>query len=475
MPSEIELKLDVAPDLASAVLQWPLLRDLDGQTALLAATYFDTPDRLLLKNGISLRIRRSGQDHIQTVKVSRQRHGGLFMRDEWEKPVDSLSLRLDNDCPVTVVLGDAVSQLVPVFKVDVDRHIWLVEWDDALIEMVLDQGLVSAGRRQEPLCEVELELKRGDAAALFALARRMDADMAVRPGMSSKSERGYHLTDALPTAIRAERVHLHGGMDSATAFLSIATNCMRHYRLNEALLLDAYVPEALHQARVAIRRLRTAIMLFRPLLREEDVTSFQGELRWLAHIMADARDLDVLDVRTLTDADRVRLENARIGVRHDLMQWLQAARLRLLLIDLTEWLADGGRMTAASTDDVVPFAMGRLKTLDKRVAKGGRGLAGLDDAQRHRLRRDAKKLRYAAEYFTGLFTRKKDRRRLKKLGSRLGRLQNALGALNDLVMAPEIMKRHGLCCQPEVGDKVALLKAAAQAHDGFVDVPRIWR
>lgn len=482
LKQEVELKLELAPDAAAAFEQWGLL-PAGSKAAKLHAVYFDTPDLDLARRGVSLRIRKSGRKSIQTVKADGGGGSGLFARAEWEMPVTGHVPVLDARTPVAAMLGEAVQAIEPAFHVDVERRTWMLEEDGAQIELVLDRGLVSAGERQSEVCEIELELKAGDRAALFALARRIDAEIAVRPGVLTKAERGYRLRDAAPIAIKAERVALDPSIAAGEAFLQIAGACLRHYRLNEALLLDHYDAKALHQARVAIRRLRSALSLFRPMLRQEDVTRFQDELRWLAGMLGEARNLDVLTGWIEDEDCLLRLEAARKEAHEQVGQWLASARVRGVLIDLAEWLALGagrveGEQLVMRKAPAAAFAVRRLRRLRRRMGKDGAHLEKLTDEKRHEVRKDAKKLRYASEFFAALFRGRKQRRRHGKFIAALEEVQAGLGELNDLVIAPGILARHGLS-----GDGMAafrpsrkrkLLAAAAAAQEALMDAPRFW-
>ncbi|MBJ7378494.1 MAG: inorganic triphosphatase [Sphingobium sp.] len=473
---EVELKLDLSLEAAEMFARWPSL-PAESQTAALHAIYFDTPDHQLGKRGMSLRIRQSGRRRVQTVKADGRDGAGLFARDEWETPVRGDAPVLDDRTPVAALLGAAVAEVDRLFTVDVQRRTWTVTRDGATIELVLDRGAVLAAGREQAICEIELELKAGDPAALFALARRIDADIALRPGVLSKAERGYRLTEALPAAIKAEKVALDPSMSVRQTFLRIAASCLRHYRLNEALLLDHYTPEALHQARVAIRRLRSALKLFKPVLRAADASRFQGELRWLAAVLGEARDLDVLIPRVVDDSARARLEAAQATAHQRVLQWLESARVRTLLIDLVEWTALGAGLKMKADRSAVPFAVTRLRKLRKRIAKGGKHLAQLNDEARHAVRKDAKKLRYGAEFFAGLFGGKRKRiRRKKAFLGKLEAMQDMLGTLNDLATTPAILVRYGLPVDVAAGkvEKGDLLTAAAQAHEALVDARRFW-
>ena len=109
LQAEIELKLELSAQAAEIFAQWPPLLTLDGETATLHATYFDTPDHRLAHQGVSLRIRRSGRRRIQTVKANGRGGAGLFARDEWERPVRGDTPVLDEGNPVAALLGDAVA------------------------------------------------------------------------------------------------------------------------------------------------------------------------------------------------------------------------------------------------------------------------------------------------------------------------------------------------------------------------------
>ncbi|MDO7836120.1 CHAD domain-containing protein [Sphingobium sp. HBC34] len=473
MQPEIELKLDILPEWTDALLEWPGLPP-DNRVESLHATYFDTPDRLLAARGFSLRIRRSGRRRVQTVKASGKGGAGLFARDEWDMPVRGNVPVLDDRNPIAALLGDAVTAIAPIFTVEVERRIWLVNEGDATIELVLDIGMIHAEGRKDPVCEIELELKAGDPSALFALARRIDSDIPVRPGVLTKSERGYRLRDALPGAFKAEPVMCDPATDIGSAFVQVMAACLRQYRLNEALLLRHYRGEALHQARVAVRRLRSALTLFKPVLGKADRMRFRGELRWLGHLLGEARDLDVLlEQRAPGDPHRVTLEQAQADAHARVLDWLGSARVRMLMIDLVEWLASGPVRRKAGAA-AAHLAARRLRRYRRRIAKRGRRLDRLTDEARHAVRKDAKTLRYGAAFFGSLFDRKRQRRRRKTFVAALERMQAELGALNDLVSAPRTLARYGLVDAPSPVERDALLAAAAKAQADFADCKGFW-
>ncbi len=427
MDQEVELKLELSREAADAFQQLALLPD-EVHRAELHAIYFDTPDLRLQKLGYTLRVRASGEKRVQTVKADDGGHGGgLFARAEWEMPVASDEPVIDSRTPLAATLGDAADMVGPVFNIEVERRTWAVKEGAAEIELVLDRGLVRAGERQAPICEAELEIKSGQPAALFSLARRIEAAVPVRLGVVAKSERGYRLLGSAPSCFKAEPMTLRAGLGAQEAFATIVRACVRQYRLNEDLLLDQYDPKALHQARVAVRRLRSALTLFKAKLADQHVTRFQDDLRWLANLLGEARDLDVLIERFKTDDLHAQINDARAVVHGQVIEGLHSHRARTLMMDIVEWLTL--REVDEDDDEVAEaFAADRLQHFHQWVIKHAARLAKLDDEHRHEVRKKAKKLRYAAEFFTSLFDRKKQQRRYERYIEALEDLQDALGA-----------------------------------------------
>lgn len=482
---EIELKLELTAEAAEVLIKSNLL---PAKTSVLrqCTIYFDTPAQDLSEAGFEIRIREAAGRRIQTVKATGSQTAGLFARPEWERPVENDSPVLDDTTPLRVLLGAKAHGIGPVFEVDVERRIWNVTQDDAVIEVVLDRGEILAGERRTPVSEIELELKRGSPSGLFALAHRIAAIVPLKLGVLNKAERGYRLLGPAVRTVKSEPIMLSADMTAADALNRVAGACLRQFRLNE-VLLDRNNPEALHQARVALRRLRSAFTIHKTMLQDSRFAHLREELRWLAGALGEARDLDVLVVRNDGEKVHAMLEAARTNAYNTVEAALASDRARLLLLDLSEWLALGEWLSLPSSKEVREqpardFAIMALDRFRRKVKKGGRDLAELDDSARHKLRRDAKKLRYTAEFFAPLFERKRQKRRHKTFLSALEALQDHLGALNDLATAPELLARLGLdsdhaaAALLEPGkDRAELIEAAAETHETVIDAKRFWR
>lgn len=493
MATEIELKLETTAEGYAALLAPDSLTgllgdegdDADGGACddrALHAVYFDTPAHELHDHGHSLRIRQSGGKAVQTVKTG-DVAAGLFARGEWELPVAGTRPVADLRTPVSDILATRRDELVPVFEVPVQRRTCRLRGADIDIELAIDRAEVSAGERRSLFHEVELELRAGSGAALFALARRIDALAPVRLSVLSKAERGYRLRGALPVSVRAEAAHLDPAMPLPDAFAVIAGSCLRQYRLNEAILLDRIQPEAVHQARIGLRRLRSAITLFKELLTGSEREALVARVRDLARVLGDARDLDVLSAEAAPGPLHERLVHARDAAHAALRRKLKSREARRLMLDLSEWVAAGSWRSDPATQalrdkPLAEFAADALDRVRRKTAKHGRHLAELDPEQRHRLRKDAKKLRYAVEFLSGLFDAQG---KVRKFGKALEKLQDELGALNDLATARQQLAALGLSGTAEVEEFLGRwqaeerLEKAVAARGKLLAAKPFWR
>ncbi|HEX7876123.1 MAG TPA: CHAD domain-containing protein [Sphingobium sp.] len=478
MVTEIELKLEVTTEAAAFLEASPLLEGTMAKTKL-HAQYFDTPGHDLANNGLALRIRRSGKKSIQTVKGEGGPAAGLFDRSEWELPVSDSIPVMDERTPVPALLAGSSAALAPIFDVKVERRTWIVTEGDSSIELVIDRGAVQSGTRTAPICEVELELKAGSADALFVMARKLDAVAPVRLGVLSKSERGHLLLRHAPTSFKAEPVLLHPGLSAGEAFQHIALLCLRQFRLNEMLLGESRNGEALHQARVAIRRLRSALSIFKALLPDARLAHFRGEFKYLAGLLGDARDIDVMLAKAPPGGLRDRLEAARVEAYTHVETALASDRIRWLILDFVQWAGSSATAQEAG-EPAAAFAAAALRRIRKKVKGHGAGFKRLSDEDRHDFRKLAKKMRYAAEFFGSLFLGKHRQRDQRRFVRKLEKLQDSLGLLNDLVAGEAMLDRLGFASDPDAAaltghrNKAKLLVAAAAGYENLLAAPKFW-
>src|SRR5262245_45669306 len=162
---EVELKLEVPTHNLNRLARSSLLqaaRKKSSKRATLVSVYFDTDKLKLRDKGLSLRVRRVGRRHIQTIKQENGESGALFSRNEWEQPIRGSQPDLDlaRDAALAPVFTKKVRRsLKPIFETRVRRTIYPIQSGNSDIELTIDKGKVEAGRESSSLCEVELELK----------------------------------------------------------------------------------------------------------------------------------------------------------------------------------------------------------------------------------------------------------------------------------------------------------------------------
>ena len=472
---EIELKLELDPADRLRLQRAMPPQAVKSERRRLVSTYFDTPDGAVRRAGYELRVRRHGKRRTQTVSAAGASPAGDCWRGEWERdlPGDSPVLDGTGD-PLLQAIGAAeAGRLAAVFVGETDRAIWQVLVAGADVEISLDSGSIHAGEARQPVCDVELELRGGPPRALFDLARLLDGAVPLRLGVRSKAERGYRLIgDAGRPAAKAEAVRLDPDMTATAAFAGIAQACLRHFRLNEAVLLEDYDPEALHQARVALRRLRSALALFGPLFDgDDDAALLEAQLQRFIDVLGEARNHDVLAERLGRRAGAA-LDNARARAREHVRSELLSARSRTLMLDLAEWLSIG-RWREAPADPgtanrpIGAFAATTLDDARRRLGRAGRGLEGLSGRRLHKVRIKAKRAHYAAEFFGSLWTAPKARRRLAAWLVQIERLQDVLGDLNDIAIGGQILAELGAGAQLPGADDPHLAELRAEAGEAL--------
>jgi inorganic triphosphatase YgiF len=206
MQKETEIKLRVSRETLAALREHPLLkkRNKSGwERHELSNQYFDTPERELAQAKVALRIRRDGEQVIQTLKTRGQSVAGLSERNEynWDLPKPKLDLKkLDGDFWPEQLADLDKKTIKPLFSTDFVREKAEIAWGrgktKVVIEAALDLGQVAAGKLKEEICELELELREGEPAALLELAAELAAILPLMPCDISKAERGYRLLDA---------------------------------------------------------------------------------------------------------------------------------------------------------------------------------------------------------------------------------------------------------------------------------------
>lgn len=474
---ETELKLLVDPKHVQLLRKSRLLHREGSEPVKqrLLSTYYDTPDLWLHQQGASLRVRQSeGEGWLQTVKGNSSASGGLHRRDEWETPLlgptpdlKALLRLVADDLQWSALLSSKGLQkrLTPLFTTDMQRVSWTMHLDQGdLVEVALDQGRVRHEAGELPINELELELKEGVPVHLFDFALRLQEAMpeaGLRIGNQSKAQRGFSLViPDMQAATKAEPIVLDASPSCSQALQAILLNCLRQVEANVDGVVEGDNLESVHQMRVGLRRLQSALMLFRrlaPLPAE-----FKKGFADLRHALGNARDAEVLAGTTLPElasrfsgatqpgalswdaflslqreADMLARERRAIASK-----MVAASGATRLLLGFCAWVVGERWRDGASGDilleldaPVCAFVGKALRRQRKRLLEHARHLGRLEGVEQHQFRIAAKKLRYTSEFFSSLLSSGK----AKVFGRQLSRLQDDLGLRNDARVADGLL------------------------------------
>ncbi|HMO48820.1 MAG TPA: CYTH and CHAD domain-containing protein [Rubrivivax sp.] len=459
--TEIELKFQV-PAARHAALGRAVATQTAARIAL-RARYFDTADRRLGRAGLALRVRKEGRRWVQTLKGAGD---GIWQRLEHEVPlrvppgVQPLAdPALHDGTPAGGALRQALGdgELQAIYGTEVTRTRRLLRAPGCVVELAFDQGALTADGRRWPLCELEFELKSGEPAALAALAGRWVQRFSLTLDTRTKAERGERLARGmrLGAPAKARPLALAADVDCAGAMRQIVANCLQQVLGNASDLAHEAdtEPEHLHQLRVGLRRLRTALRELGPL--SPQVSPEWGEaLGALFARLGSARDRDALAQTLLPALHKAGAGDLQLPVIEPEPAAQVALRenaTTLLWLQLLAFAAG----SEVSPQAFAPAVQQRLARLFKQVRRDAARFDALDDAARHRLRKRVKRLRYLSEFAAALFRE----RRLRDFLKRLAPAQEALGDFNDVCVARALFK------DPAGDDPMAMFALGWLAHE----------
>ena len=401
--------------------------------------YFDTNDFDLRRHRIELCVRNRDGQVFQRIKT-RQDNGNILGCQSHEIVLSDPEPNLGHARALLAPnLRDAISRsaLKPRFRTRFSRISHQFANDSCITRASFDQGCIEAtGRR---------------AAASIPTRKNASPFLAEVPAalLVEEAARGYRLaTGELPHAVGAPHLAVPWNLPLPQAILRILRHGFQHFLDNYPAVTLAGEPEGIHQMRVAMRRLLSAIRMFGPVLRLEDTRGLFQALKTLFTQLGEVREADVFIGETLpslaaaglgtTLESVLRREIAafRTAAYQRALDELTSANFARLVVQLNDWIESRNWLKADRPIDSLlveraaeDFAVPRIRALHAKLLKqGAKARCGtLEDW--HRTRIAAKKLRYAGEPLFQALAPKIDTDRLSK---QLSRLQTSLGRLNDL-------------------------------------------
>ena len=444
--TEFELKLVGPASDVAAVRRLAWLEECAAgpdEWERLDSTYYDSADWRLASAGLSLRIRNDPAGKMLTAKFLRRGESPVARLETERLIEESAPGFVTGVAEIDQLIGAAPDDLNPCARTVTDRWHRRFVTGGALVELSAEIGRAERfhpDRAVSPIAEIEIELIKGDAAAVFSLARRLIETFGgrLRVGVETKFDR------ALGSARREAKTGKIAIAPDASAgdllAAAIAQIARRAVESGEAALAT-HDGEATRRLRVSLRRFRALERVFRRTLESEEIRDLALRARDWGRMIGEVRDLDVFIGTSLPLADdpalRARVE-ARLAEKwSDVGVTLGSTGFALFLLDLLDaahlerWrLAPSSRLSMSITQ----YAEETLDRRWRRLDAAGKGADFAIPETLHALRIELNKFRYAAQFFRNLYP--KDRR--AEFFAAMSALQDAFGAINDAVVAQTI-------------------------------------
>ncbi len=488
----IELRLQVPAEHSAAVHR--ALATVTAKTGRLRAQYFDTPDRRLAAVGLVLRLQQADGQWVQTLEG---RADGQLPRLEHDVPVGvrrsaaELDIARHAGTPIgealTAALGNTAQPLQVVFETDVRRTCRVLHSAGAGVEVALDVGQIRAGNARVRACELQFKHRSGPIAGMVALADRWIDRHSLWLDVRSMVERGDRLARGIEAGppVQARGPELNGDMHTDAALRAIIRACIGQVLPNAAeLAAGVGGPDHLHQTRVGLRRLRSALRVFGDWSVAVD-RAWSPALAELFARLGAARDRDVITTTLLPELRAAGAPYAELPpphpTSHDAGEALRSPQWGKLLLELIAFAHGAAPPSESSLDaqqaPLIALVRPRLKRMHRQLSKDVVVFRSLDDAMRHRTRKRLKRLRYCVELVASLYGAKAVRRYLVR--SRAA--QDVLGQINDLSVAEAAFRkqlekdaRAWFALGYLAARRAQLLKDTVRALQSLIKAPRFW-
>ncbi len=258
---------------------------------------------------MALRLRKEDDQWVQTFKAAGQSHLHRVEEETHlgvcdQEPDLNLELYQDNKVVTDLInaaLGTQAEKLSLQFETDVQRTYHVFEADNTAIEVCLDDGVVKTADAQSVICEVEFELKQGAVKTLIQFAQQWINRYSLWLDVRSKAERGNLLAlgQAASPAVHAKTLTLNKDITAEQALKKIVENCLGQFLPNMAVIADGVAEaEHIHQARVSLRRLRSALKHFAGWSSELNPV-WEEQIAELFRKLGDTRDEDAIRTEVL--------------------------------------------------------------------------------------------------------------------------------------------------------------------------------
>jgi len=380
MSTEVEIKFVTKPQVKSQLAV--LLADyviIEQAVKPLSNTYFDTTTSQFRQFDFGLRTRKSLNFAEQTIKTAGIVRGGLHQRPEYNLPLEGDFPTL-GDFPTEIWpentdVAQLQTDLVDLFTTDFERTMWHIKLpNEAEVEVVFDQGMARSGEQSYPICEIELELVRGDIVDLFTLAQEITQLGNVRLGNVSKAKRGYQLAGLYTPKIKplVLKMPILETENLGDIFLTTLTQSYAHWQHHEQQYLETQDIKALVEVVSAVALIQQTLLSYVNIL--PDIVLKQTELVWLQQQLAAVDSASQLQqvmtnnrqfIRKFPEYKRITKELQALQQSYidfsDIEALFNTSRYASIMLSVSQLLSQGLSSVKLDSANVVAFANTHLE------------------------------------------------------------------------------------------------------------------
>ena len=463
---EIELKFQIPPDKRESILK--ALQRKSVQHTHTQSLYFDNKQFKLFQHSILLKQHLENGQWLQILKIASNQNTELFEikellpSNDHEVQVDHYQKNKHIPKEIRKLFSDLTDPLRLQFSTDFERSSTIFNFQNSQIIVELDRGLMQVNQDQFEIYELRFKLKQGTIQDLISFILPRVKRYSLWLDIRSHVQQGFQYAQdvhEIPAQLQMP-LHLNKNDSTEQALKKVIQHCLQHLLPNStAIASQQFNSEHVHQARVAIRRLRSALKTFSSWSQHIDLT-WQNELANLFRELGTSRDLsmfyeELLPQLEALDAPKFKLETLPQHENNKLSDAFKSLSFASLVLSLIQFVhQDIHERPSKSIEKTIHK---KLEHLHQAIQSDAENYLSLAVEAQHRTRKRLKRLRYSVEFIASLY----DQPSIKTYLKALKPAQESLGKYNDLIVAENLLKPY-VTTQPEVWFALGWITAEKQ-------------
>ncbi|WP_089604708.1 CYTH and CHAD domain-containing protein [Acinetobacter piscicola] len=463
---KIELKFQIPKDKRELIFK--ALQRKTVQHKTLKTQYLDSKQFDLSQHSILLKQRLENDEWLKKLQALSLKPIQLFEIDE-----DLTSIENKNQLAhyhkiknipekIQKWVTEIEAQLIVQFETEIERSTTLFNFQNSQIIVELDRGFMHVNQAQFEIYEVKFKLKQGTIQDLISFILPRVKRYGLWLDTRNKVQQGFQLVQNIQESPTQLQIPLNLDKSNSTeiALKKVIYNCLQHLLPNSTAIASGHFnSDHIHQVRVAIRRLRSALKTFANWSQHIDLC-WETELTNLFRSLGRSRDLsmihdEILPKLEMLNAPKIQLEIDSLDENNKISSLFKSLNFESLVLSLIQFIYQN--TNEQSSKSVKKTIHKNLDKLHQSIKLDAENFLSLEIEARHRTRKRLKRLRYSLEFISSLY----DEHTVKGYIKRLKPAQESLGKYNDFIVAENRLKPYAPA-QPEVWFALGWIAAEKQ-------------